>query len=186
MQLAKNAIDLGLSTNNLEPMLRFWHQDAGLRLDHVLPVRRGQKQYRHDALGSVIKLNHHAEPLPAAAPERLPRTHYCERGRRETPRHGRPRWQSCPPGAAGRKAADQTCPMIAFAPHVTAEGADESSRGSYRKGTEALYAQFLDHMARSRTANGESSDQEAKILLFWPVTIVCGTAISLTTDTGIR
>jgi len=67
MQLAKNVIDVGLSTNNLEPMLRFWQQDAGLRFDHVLPVRRGQKQYRHDALGSVIKLNHHAEPLPAAA-----------------------------------------------------------------------------------------------------------------------
>jgi NAD(P)-dependent dehydrogenase (short-subunit alcohol dehydrogenase family)/catechol 2,3-dioxygenase-like lactoylglutathione lyase family enzyme len=68
MQLAKNVIDLGLSTNNLEAMLRFWQQGAGLRFDHVLPVRRGQKQYRHDALGSVIKLNHHAEPLPAAAP----------------------------------------------------------------------------------------------------------------------
>ena len=68
MQLAKNVIDLGLSTNNLEPMLRFWQHDAGLRFDHMLLVRRGQKQYRHDALGSVIKLNHHAEPLPAAAP----------------------------------------------------------------------------------------------------------------------
>jgi lactoylglutathione lyase len=68
MQLAKNVIDLGLSTNKLEPMLQFWQQDAGLRFDHVLPVRRGQKQYRHDALGSVIKLNHHVEPLPAAAP----------------------------------------------------------------------------------------------------------------------
>jgi len=68
MQLAKNVIDVGLSTNNLEPMLRFWQQDVGLRLDHVLPVRRGQKQYRHDAQGSVIKLNHHAEPLPEAAP----------------------------------------------------------------------------------------------------------------------
>jgi TetR/AcrR family transcriptional regulator, transcriptional repressor for nem operon len=64
-----------------------------------------------------------------------------------------------------KKAADQTCPMIAFAPHVTAEGADESSRESYSKGTEALYAQFLDHMARSRAANGaSSSDQEAKVL----------------------
>jgi lactoylglutathione lyase len=68
MQLAKNVIDVGLSTNNLEPMLQFWQRDAGLRFDHVLPVRRGQKQYRHDALGSVIKLNHHVEPLPAAAP----------------------------------------------------------------------------------------------------------------------
>lgn len=68
MQLAKNVIDVGLSTNNLQPMLRFWQQDAGVRFDHVLPVRRGQKQYRHDVQGSVIKLNHHAEPLPDAAP----------------------------------------------------------------------------------------------------------------------
>jgi catechol 2,3-dioxygenase-like lactoylglutathione lyase family enzyme len=68
MELAKNAVDVGLSTNNLEPMLRFWQQDGGLRFDQVLPVRRGQKQYRHDAQGSVIKLNHHIEALPDAAP----------------------------------------------------------------------------------------------------------------------
>jgi catechol 2,3-dioxygenase-like lactoylglutathione lyase family enzyme len=68
MQLAKNVIDVGLSTNHLEPMLRFWQQDAAIRFDHVQPVRRGQKQYRHDEQGSVIKLNHHAEPLPEAAP----------------------------------------------------------------------------------------------------------------------
>ena len=68
MQLAKHVIDVGLSTNNLEPMLRFWQQDVGLRFDYVLPVRRGQDQYRHEAQGSVIKLNHHAEPLPTAAP----------------------------------------------------------------------------------------------------------------------
>jgi catechol 2,3-dioxygenase-like lactoylglutathione lyase family enzyme len=68
MQLAKSVIDVGLSTNNLEPMLQFWQQDAAVRFDHVLPVRRGQKQYRHDEQGSVIKLNHHAEPLPKAAP----------------------------------------------------------------------------------------------------------------------
>jgi catechol 2,3-dioxygenase-like lactoylglutathione lyase family enzyme len=68
MQLAKKVIDVGLSTNNLEPMLRFWQEEASLRFDQVLPVRRGQKQYRHDAQGSVIKLNHHTEPLPGAAP----------------------------------------------------------------------------------------------------------------------
>jgi hypothetical protein len=28
MQLAKSVIDVGLSTNNLEPMLRFWQQDG--------------------------------------------------------------------------------------------------------------------------------------------------------------
>jgi catechol 2,3-dioxygenase-like lactoylglutathione lyase family enzyme len=68
MQLAKNVIDVGLSTNNLDPMLRFWQQDVAVRFDHVLPVRRGQKQYRHDEQGSVIKLNHHVELLPEAAP----------------------------------------------------------------------------------------------------------------------
>ena len=62
-----------------------------------------------------------------------------------------------------KKGADQACPMIAFAPHVTAE-ADVSSRESYRNGTEALYSQFLDHMARSRVANGASSEQKAKVL----------------------
>jgi hypothetical protein len=36
-----SAGQLGLSTNRLERMLQFWQQDAGLRFDHVLPVRRG-------------------------------------------------------------------------------------------------------------------------------------------------
>jgi TetR/AcrR family transcriptional repressor of nem operon len=48
---------------------------------------------------------------------------------------------------------------------VTAEAADESSRESYKSGTEVLYSQFLDHTARSRAADGAfSSDQEAKVL----------------------
>ena len=49
-------------------MLRFWRQDVGLRFDQLLPVRRGQKQYRYDEQGSVIKINHHADPLPQVAP----------------------------------------------------------------------------------------------------------------------
>lgn len=86
MQLAKNVIDVGLSSNDLEPMLRFWQQDAGLRFDHVQPIRRGQKQYRHDAQGSVIKLNHHVEPLPDAAPSGY-RELIIARAGVETPQH---------------------------------------------------------------------------------------------------
>ena len=41
MLLAKNVVYVGLSTSNLGPMLRFWQQDAGLRFDKILPVRRG-------------------------------------------------------------------------------------------------------------------------------------------------
>ena len=98
MQLAKSVIDVGLSTNSLEPMLRFWQEDVGLRFDHVLPVRRGQKQYRHDAQGSVIKLNHHAEPLPEAAASGYRELIIAREGL-QTPR--RSRWQSCPAGASG-------------------------------------------------------------------------------------
>jgi catechol 2,3-dioxygenase-like lactoylglutathione lyase family enzyme len=68
MKLAKPQVDIGLSTNDPDPMLAFWQGTVGLRLDHVLPIRRGQNQHRHDALGSVVKINHHTDPLPDAAP----------------------------------------------------------------------------------------------------------------------
>jgi catechol 2,3-dioxygenase-like lactoylglutathione lyase family enzyme len=68
MELAKPRVDIGLSTNDLEPMLAFWQGQAGVPFDHLLKIRRGQDQHRHDANGSVLKLNHHADPLPDAAP----------------------------------------------------------------------------------------------------------------------
>src|SRR5579871_6386088 len=76
MQLAKDRIDFGLSTNNLEPMLAFWQGEVGLPFDHLLPIRRGQDQHRHDAHGSVIKINHLAEPLPEGPPSGY-RELYC-------------------------------------------------------------------------------------------------------------
>lgn len=63
MKLAKPRLDIGLSTNTLEPMLAFWQGEAGVPFDHLLRIRRGQDQHRHDALGSVVKINHFAEPL---------------------------------------------------------------------------------------------------------------------------
>src|SRR6185437_16831055 len=68
MQLAKPRVDIGLSTNDLKPMLAFWQEEAGVPFDHLLPIRPGHDQHRHDANGSVLKINHHAEPLPAAPP----------------------------------------------------------------------------------------------------------------------
>ena len=68
MELAKPRIDIGLSTNTLEPMLSFWTGDAGVSFDHILPIRRGHNQHRHDANGSVVKINHHADALPTSAP----------------------------------------------------------------------------------------------------------------------
>ncbi|HEY4986529.1 MAG TPA: VOC family protein [Bradyrhizobium sp.] len=68
MKLAKPRVDIGLNTNNLEAMLAFWQGEAGVAFDHVLPIRRGMKQHRHDANGSVLKINAHHEPLPDTAP----------------------------------------------------------------------------------------------------------------------
>ena len=68
MQLAKPRVDIGLSTNDLKPILAFWQEEAGVPFDHLLPIRPGHDQHRHDANGSVLKINHHAEPLPAAPP----------------------------------------------------------------------------------------------------------------------
>jgi predicted enzyme related to lactoylglutathione lyase len=68
MDLAKPCIDFGLTTNDIEPMLRFWQGEAGLTFDHLLKVRRGHDQHRHDAHGSVIKINHSADPLPQGPP----------------------------------------------------------------------------------------------------------------------
>jgi catechol 2,3-dioxygenase-like lactoylglutathione lyase family enzyme len=64
MELAKPRIDIGLSTNALDPMLSFWREEAGVRFDHLLKIRRGHDQHRHDANGSVVKINHHAAALP--------------------------------------------------------------------------------------------------------------------------
>jgi len=68
MRLAKPRVDIGLNTNNLEPMLGFWHDEVGLQFDHVLPIRKGLEQHRHDALGSVVKINHYSAPLPQTPP----------------------------------------------------------------------------------------------------------------------
>ena len=68
MQLAKPRLDIGLATNDLAPMLAFWQGEAGIAFDHLLPIRKGQDQHRHDVNGSVLKINHHATPLPDTPP----------------------------------------------------------------------------------------------------------------------
>lgn len=73
MNLAKPRVDIGLNTNKLDAMLAFWQGTVGVPFDHVLPIRRGQAQHRHDLLGSVLKINHFEAPLPEA-----PRAGYAE------------------------------------------------------------------------------------------------------------
>ena len=66
MNLSKPRVDIGLNTNHLADMLAFWQNEMDVPFDHVLPIRKGVKQHRHDLLGSVLKINDYAEPLPRA------------------------------------------------------------------------------------------------------------------------
>jgi lactoylglutathione lyase len=68
MQLAKNHVDVGLFTNERDPMLGFWQVEVGLPFEELLPVGGGVQQHRHCMNGSVLKLNHARDPLPAAPP----------------------------------------------------------------------------------------------------------------------
>ena len=68
MRLAKPRIDVGLFTNNLEPMLAFWRDEAGLPFEEMLPMGGGLRQYRHGLNGSVLKINSARDPLPDATP----------------------------------------------------------------------------------------------------------------------
>jgi lactoylglutathione lyase len=68
MDFMKPRIDVGLSTNNIEPMLRFWQGEAGVPLDHAQAIRDGHTQHRHDALGSWVKINHFTAPISDKPP----------------------------------------------------------------------------------------------------------------------
>lgn len=67
MQLVKPALDIGLYTNDLDPMLAFWQQQAGLRFSELLPVGGGVHQHRHAIGDSVLKINHSRSAAPTGA-----------------------------------------------------------------------------------------------------------------------
>ena len=66
MKLAKDHIDFGLYTNELDSMLRFWQREVGLEYEELLPAGGGVHQHRHGMNGSVMKVNHVRDPLPEA------------------------------------------------------------------------------------------------------------------------
>jgi lactoylglutathione lyase len=64
MKLLKAHLDIGLFTNQIAEQRAFWSDTIGLRFDHDIALGRGIVQYRYDAHGSVIKVNHLSTPLP--------------------------------------------------------------------------------------------------------------------------
>jgi lactoylglutathione lyase len=64
MELAKQHIDVGLFTDDVEPMLAWWRDVAGLAFEEMLPMGGGLRQHRHAMNGSVLKINASKDALP--------------------------------------------------------------------------------------------------------------------------
>lgn len=75
MKLAKPALDVGLYTNQLDPMLAFWQEQAGVEFSELLPVGGGVHQHRHAIGDSILKINHAREPLQESTPSGLRKLH---------------------------------------------------------------------------------------------------------------
>lgn len=59
---------------------------------------------------------------------------------------------------------DQTCPMLAFAPHAADGDSDPQSVSAYQQGTEALFKRFADHMRALAPDPDAVPDQQVKVL----------------------
>jgi hypothetical protein len=68
MELAKRFVDVGIFTNRLDEMRAFYGERIRLPYEELLPVGGGVRQYRYGLLGSVLKINHSRDPLPARVP----------------------------------------------------------------------------------------------------------------------
>src|SRR6204780_4946997 len=64
MELAKQFIDVGILTNQIDEMRAFYGERIRLPYEELLPVGGGVRQYRYGLLGSVLKINHSRDPLP--------------------------------------------------------------------------------------------------------------------------
>src|SRR5277367_380705 len=63
MELAKQFIDVGILTNQIDEMRAFYGERIRLPYEELLPVGGGVRQYRYGLLGSVLKINHTRDPL---------------------------------------------------------------------------------------------------------------------------
>ena len=68
MEFAKQHLDVGLFTNDMDAMLAFWQREVGLPFEETLPLGGGVRQHRHGMNGSVLKLNAARDPMPEQPP----------------------------------------------------------------------------------------------------------------------
>ncbi|MBT4159953.1 MAG: VOC family protein [Gammaproteobacteria bacterium] len=66
LELKKSAVDLGIITNNPEPMLAFYRDLLGFRYEGALDVPGGTTMHRLWCGDSLIKILQHRQEIPAA------------------------------------------------------------------------------------------------------------------------
>ena len=66
MEIGKNAIDIGIVTNNIDAMLGFYRDTLGLEFEATIPMPGGGTMHRYRVGDSIIKLVE-TEPKPAVA-----------------------------------------------------------------------------------------------------------------------
>jgi catechol 2,3-dioxygenase-like lactoylglutathione lyase family enzyme len=67
MQLSRQLFDVGLITNQREPMLAFWRDELGLPVERELTPTDSVVQYKLTLKGAVLKLNCITRELPHGA-----------------------------------------------------------------------------------------------------------------------
>lgn len=68
MKLAKQALDVGFYTDQLDASLAFWQQIVNAPFREMLPLGQGIRQHRHAIDDSVLKINHARDGSPTAPP----------------------------------------------------------------------------------------------------------------------
>jgi lactoylglutathione lyase len=68
LKLAKQALDVGFYTDQLDASLAFWQQVVQAPFREMLPLGQGLRQHRHAIDESVLKINHARDGLPMAGP----------------------------------------------------------------------------------------------------------------------
>ena len=110
MNLAKQHLDIGLFSTKRDEQLAFWQQTVGLAYDHMGKLGGGMQQHRHHMNGSILKMNHSRDPLPAAPPSGIVGLQIAREGLGAAAGAGRSRRQQGDAGPQGPATACRASP----------------------------------------------------------------------------
>ncbi len=141
MHLAKQFLDFGLFTNNIEPMLEFWQNTIGLPFEEMLPTGNGGRQHRHGLNGAVLKINNNRESMPTEPPAGYAELFVAKSGLSEPKHLSDPDGNSVslvPPGYRGITSAGMRIKVASLESarryYGTALGFDETAPGEFQCG----------------------------------------------------